>query len=1416
MVFSAEYARKCILAALLLFLSLFESVIAQDGPGSGTLPTVDGAAGIEPSDMLYSTGEIDAMLNDGQMRRTYVALMSMFSDTSREAADKYGVEELSMLSNDLDSHLQQINANTEEAYRVNLTRLAKGRVTQPDGQVMTAEAMLSAMDARKRQLSASNKVADIDYEKSVERRLFGGLFGGGRGGRGGQRGGGNDAGGNQPAGAGSAPQEQGGLITRIITNVAGNLAGRFFNGASGSLAGAGFFGGVGAGQGAAQALNFASAAKSKATAQQVAQENGIKSTFLGPILQNAATGLTATALRAVMSSNVIKIPPLGGLAASLGAGAGSGGAMGLGLTTKNVAPNLNGSSLEDVAGGLGFGATQAFTSNLNLTGGLSSILAGVDIGATAKGLGSSIGKGAALGLRLTSDEKAPPPPPPISASDIPGIASSFSFDLSRSFTGAIDGNNIAGLIPQNLNFGDAALSIGNGLGGGAAKGLKLAAQDRNLAPPPPASNNDLPGIAGTFAFGLSNSFTDGVDINRQLLASMLPNISIGDAALGVGDGIGKGAAVGLKLANASAVMPPPPPKSPGDIPGIAGSLSFGLSRSFTDSLDQKALVGAVIPANLDIGGAALSIGNGIGNGAARGLKLSSKNIAPPNVKDNADLPGIAGALAFGLSNSLADNVNVSGQSLAAMIPPIDFQSAALNIGNGLGTGAALGLKLTDKDTSGFEAPSTPSMLSVGAVPRLAGTLAFGVSKSLSGAVNISNLNLMQGLIPPNLDIGGTVLGAGRGLGSGAALGLGVASIANNTLRRRADKMPSTGASLSDLPKLAEMFTFGLGNSFTEKINLTERAKSLASQLPPVDLGKTVLSVGSAIGLGSAKGLGLSKNDTAGSPNLPKSLQDVPEIAGTFAFGLTDAVTSAANITQIAGRLFGNGKDFIGTVGASVASGIGKGLGRGAAVGLGLQPDVAIPTGAQSKMAVDSSSQAEDLAQRFAEGLSSRFLANGSLGVLSQKLTSSQGGEGGFMALVSQIDVPRLANGLTQGVITGAGDGVQALGGINAIINGTSTPPNGSVPETKINFDDSVRGAAIGFGQGLGTSGVVTLQKLLARGIDLSPILGKRSEPARQDVVPYRRQVGELPMNSAPQFNLSRFIGGKAISVVAQKGVDVLTCDGVAGLLQVAIGLQTSGTLPSIGADGDGKGGLGKNAVNTIKTLIPTDAIEVVSKGTIFTIDGAKLADSLGGSMLEILSAVSINHFPALRYAAFLVTHISVAAFVLFFLVKHPELTPGDPLPGDLPHQLPPLTWASHGINQLLLALLLPTAVTGFGDLNSVTLCLPRVVLPFEFAVAAGMGIVFIFALGVYSFTARLASSAMAVACLYYNDSISQRGGLGNIPPRGNSARYVSSRDSSAGGPRRGSGSQRSQSWRGSWDSDATIGNTATEPYPPRK
>lgn len=1202
---------RLLLSVLVLFNVIY-SVLAQNGDGPSQ--DEDGRVTLQPPGLynILSSQTVAAIAADNQLRHTYMALVSMLSDTSREAANRYGVSELSMLADDLDTHVQAVNAQTEEAYRLDLR--SSGNKNRHDKRAGLLGGLFSGLLGGKKGKNEPNSENAAANETSAGESNAEAIGAGGIGGLLG-----NFLGGGQKGGAGDG--KAGGPIGGLISNVASNVVGNLLQKTGSGLAGAGFFGGVGAGEGAAQGLSLAPASKTKTTGQQVAQENGMKNTGLNPIIQNAAMGLTATAVKALMGSNSLKFPPLGALGLSLGSGIGNGGAMGLGLTQKNLAPPLNGTKLEDAVGSFGFGATQAFTSNLNGTKGLASFLPPIDIGATVADVGTGIGKGAALGLKLTNNTGIAPPPP-ASQTDIPKIAGTLAFGLSQGLTGSIDTSNLNSFIPANVDIGGTVLNVGTGLGSGAATGLKLVTQNKNLTPPPPKSVSDIPGIAGTLAFGLSNSFTDNINVNAKSLASMLPPIDFGATALDVGNGIGNGAALGLKLTNKNTFVPPPP-GSQLDIPKVAGTLAFGLSRSFTDSVNVSSLAGG-LPSNIDIGSAALSVGTGLGSGAARGLKLTTKDLTPPPPRSAQDIPGIAGTFAFGLSNSLTDNINVSAKSLGSMLPPIDFRTAALDVGTGLGKGAALGLKLTQNDTTGFSmpVPSSPSDIS-----KIAGTLAFGLSKSLTESVNTSNVGLGN-VLPANFDLGGTVLGAGRGLGSGTSLGLGLASNKNFT--------PPVPKSQSDIPGLAETFAFGLSNSLTDKINLTSQAKNLGSMLPTFDLGAAALNTGAGLGLGTAKGLRLTNKEL--SPPPPANANDIPKIAGSFAFGLSDAIAGSLNTTDLVSRFSGgaNGvlsgaiNGVLSKFGAPAASGLGKGLGKGVAVGLGLQPESS-PKPLQSTPGGDL--DIGGITENFAEGLSSRFLANGTI---TTALSGATNGTGGLAGLVSKIDIPRVANGFTRGLITGAGDGVQAIGGINAIINGTSQAPTVSIPDTKIDFNDSTGGAAVGFGQGLGSSGVVTLQKLLAQGINLGGLLAGNSNKTRRHVEDPTKALAlisrdDTPGGSPSGLNLSNLLSANTLSVVAQKGVDVLTCDGIAGALLVANGLQKSGTISLGGGDSN------SNVQGILKALIPKGTIRIVSQGNTFDIDGKQLGDALGSGGNPI-QTLSINGSPFSRYFAFVTLH----------------------------------------------------------------------------------------------------------------------------------------------------------------------------------
>ncbi|PHH73731.1 hypothetical protein CDD83_4678 [Cordyceps sp. RAO-2017] len=427
-------------------------------------------------------------------------------------------------------------------------------------------------------------------------------------------------------------------------------------------------------------------------------------------------------------------------------------------------------------------------------------------------------------------------------------------------------------------------------------------------------------------------------------------------------------------------------------------------------------------------------------------------------------------------------------------------------------------------------------------------------------------------------------------------------------------------------------------------------------------------------------------------------------------------------------------------------------------------------------------------------MTSSFLANGTA---SRAIKSVTGGDGSnpIGGLTANVDVGRIANGLARGLLAGAGNGVQALGGVDAIISGNAAVPSGDVPDSPLAFNDSVGGAATGFGQGLGSSGVLLAQKLLARGANSSPspaaaANGSATKTKRGIDSPDRGALVVRQDGGAGGLNISNVLNADAISAVIQKVVEVLGCEGVGGLALILTGLSGSGTVSS--------GGFDQNTTDFIKSVVPQGIIRFTNDRNVYDVDGKKLTDALSGSLSGVAkTAITINGHSFGSVVAFLVVHIAFA--IMAFAVVFPlililnssrnillRVNMAHVLPawavkfakvawivgilpsfilvlvfGVLPaaqsahfrtahgvlglltlllslaaaalyllssRGLPPaepktdrIATASHLCNQILLSMSLFTLVTGFADLNSITLCLTRVV-SLEQAVSIGLGV----------------------------------------------------------------------------------------------
>ncbi|KAK1472526.1 hypothetical protein CTAM01_16367 [Colletotrichum tamarilloi] len=480
---------------------------------------------------------------------------------------------------------------------------------------------------------------------------------------------------------------------------------------------------------------------------------------------------------------------------------------------------------------------------------------------------------------------------------------------------------------------------------------------------------------------------------------------------------------------------------------------------------------------------------------------------------------------------------------------------------------------------------------------------------------------------------------GIGVGAGAAQGLNLSTQAKTmevAAKVAADnKMEATG-----LNPAIQNLGVGLTSTLIGAIDFNSLGGNLTEQLQPI-----ALSLATGLGNGTVAGLKLNAN----AANLePVNDSSIPNVIGTFGFGLTKTVTANLDINQLFNSANNpNTTKQIMRILPAAASGFGKGLGQGATVGLGLQPDTAVPMQQMPDDQIDFGG----ISQTFAKGLTSSFLQNGTATELLNKVGGSmnmnQNG-GGIPATIKfngmDIQVSKVAQGFARGFLQGSGDAIQGMGGVQSLFEGNATMPTGAMPDAKLQFDDSLGGAASGFGVGIGGQGVLVAYGLASkpRGNTQSaanaPAAPVASTPAqRRDVELVSRQDPPpvVSVNNTEGFNLSVVINAQTISMAAQAGVNALTCQGVGGLGLIGFGLIRSKT---IALDSFNNG----NVTKTAKQVIPTGIIKISNEGHSYAIDGQVIRDSLGNSIIDAANGIEVNGFKLPGWIAFLVLHILFA------------------------------------------------------------------------------------------------------------------------------------------------------------------------------
>lgn len=764
-----------------------------------------------------------------------------------------------------------------------------------------------------------------------------------------------------------------------------------------------------------------------------------------------------------------------------------------------------------------------------------------------------------------------------------------------------------------------------------------------------SSDNLLSGLTGLLSGGTSTSSNSSSGLDGLLgngISSLLSGLTGGldNLAVSLGVGIGSGTAQGLNLSTAAAIS-----AMASSAAVMNGAKPTGLNQlttKFGSSLTAVVvpLVAKALPSNqTDLGQVAFTLAQGIGNGTSSGLKLTNKTFAPQN---GSGLSALAGNLGLGISEPIAGSINISSLFSSAMSTSnLNLGQAVFSLAQGIGNGTSSALGLSKKAFS----PSNGSDIA-----SLAGNVGLGLSEPIVGSVNLSSVlssavsssgqQSLMAQLPSILE------GAGTGLGQGAAQGLGISKSTAQT---------SSGSSNGtvDLSGISELFTRSLSSSFLGSANLSSLTSgagslqdSLAAQLPDV-----ASALGTGLGQGSAQGLGLTKASTSLAARATSSV-DVPLIVQDFAKSLSSSFLSSANLSDITSgigsqKLLSNFN--INQVIEPAALGLGSGLGKGAAIGLGLQ-QANTTTSASSSSTID----VEAIASDFAQGLTESFLANGTL----NNLMSESGGLFGNLT----VNLGQVAEGLARGLVGGAADAVDGAGGLQNIIDGNisvnNVVANSSFGELAVSFNDSVGGAATGFGRGLGGEGVALVMSLLRNGTaslnqpatttSSATTSSATTDKARKkrDNVPSveitkltSRGLTQSPglaksvhVKRAETGGLFSTINVTVIDSLLQKSSDAITCEGVGGLFGILSGLMESKTIPS---NITSKG----SVLNSSALGLPTTPITVENMGNKFTVD------------LQNVS-ISVNNLQVLKFIVLTALHSTFHSppFITRTIYTNPE------------------------------------------------------------------------------------------------------------------------------------------------------------------
>jgi hypothetical protein len=262
-----------------------------------------------------------------------------------------------------------------------------------------------------------------------------------------------------------------------------------------------------------------------------------------------------------------------------------------------------------------------------------------------------------------------------------------------------------------------------------------------------------------------------------------------------------------------------------------------------------------------------------------------------------------------------------------------------------------------------------------------------------------------------------------------------------------------------------------------------------------------------------------------------------------------------------------------------------------------------------------------VARGFTFGLTDGFLANGTVLKLAT-IAKSLAGNSSSLNLQS-VRVAKAAEGLARGLVDGAGESINNAGGFQSILDGgnataimASSSPTTSLANSSV-FNDTVGGAAISFGRGLGGEAVaLVLQAFNPSAAPTTPSsLASTNTPMVAARSLAHRSLRSSRLIKRASLDLAGiFVGANitAIDTVLDKGIDAFTCQGIGGFVSIGLGLISSKTINS-------------TSTSDLNTTLPNATFTIHSDGNRFDINLGTKDISVNGNSAIKLAILIVFH-----------------------------------------------------------------------------------------------------------------------------------------------------------------------------------------------